>query len=73
MIFLSCPPVYYLPGTWGKCGHAIIPHGTYEGLPPQGQLAAIILILLITFTSWGVYTAFFNNKNLTDPWDDHDD
>ena len=64
MIFLSCPPVYHLPGTWGKCGHAIIPHGTYEGLPPQGQLAAIILILLITF---------FNNKNLADPWDDHDD
>ena len=55
MTFLSCPPVYTLPGTWTKC-NALIPH--YNADPN---------------TTLGIYKAFFNNKNLTDPWDDHDD
>ena len=52
----------------------MIGHGHYSGLPPQGQLVAIILILLFFITGYGVYMAFGPpNKNLTDPWDEHDD
>ena len=38
--FLSKPSVYTLPGTWEK--QPLIGHGNYSGLPPQGQLVAII-------------------------------
>ena len=49
-------------------------HGHYSGLPPQGQLIAIILILLFFITGYGIYMAFGPpNKNLTDPWDKHED
>ena len=69
--FLSKPSVYLLPGTWEK--QPLIPHGHYLGLPPQGQLVAIILMLLIFVTGYGIYLAFGPAKeNLTDPWD-HDD
>jgi len=70
--FISKPSVYTLPGTWEK--QPLIGHGHYSGLPPQGQLVAIILALLFFVTVYGVYTAFGPpNKNLTDPWDEHDD
>ena len=69
MIFLSCPPVYTLPGTWTKC-NAIIPH--YNGVP-NTSLGISILVFLLILSGLGIYKAFFNNKNLTDPWDDHDD
>ena len=42
--FLSRPSVYTLPGTWEK--QPLIKHGNYAGLPPEGQIIAIILILL---------------------------
>ena len=38
MIFLACPPVYTLPGTWNdpekiaKCYDTLIPHGNFAGL-----------------------------------------
>ena len=52
----------------------MISHGHYAGLPPQGQLVAIILILLFFITGYGVYMAFGSpSKNLIDPWDEHDD
>ena len=70
--FLSRPSVYTLPGTWEK--QPLIKHGNYGGLPPEGQLVVIILILLLTVTGYGLYVAFGPpNKNLTDPWDEHDD
>jgi len=70
--FISKPSVYTLPGTWEK--QPLISHGHYPGLPPQGQLVAIILALLFFVTVYGVYIAFGPpNKNLTDPWDKHDD
>ena len=31
-LFLSCPPVYHLPGTWTKCEQPLIPHGNLQGL-----------------------------------------
>ena len=42
--FLSRPSVYTLPGTWEN--QPLIKHGNYAGLPPEGQIIAIILILL---------------------------
>ena len=68
-LLLSCPPVYTLPGTWTKC-NAIIPHYNADPNIPFGISILVILILLAGF---GVYRAFFNNKELADPWDDHDD
>ena len=79
MIFLACPPVYTLPGTWSdpekiaKCTETMIPHGSFSGLSPSGQFAAIIGITLMVLVGIGVYQAFFDNDNLTDPWDEHDD
>ena len=69
MIFISCPPVYTLPGTWTKC-NALIPH--YNADPNQ-TLGISLLVILVLITGFGVYRAFFNNKGLTDQWDEHDD
>ena len=54
--FLSNPPLYFHPTTWEK---PLIPHGHYEGLPPQGQLIAIILGLLLFLVGYGclLYTS----------------
>ena len=32
-----------------------------------------ILVILILLSGFGVYRGFFANKDLADPWDDHDD
>ena len=69
MIFLSCPPVYTLPGTWSK-SNAIIPHYNANPNVTFGISFVVIVVLLAAF---GVYKAFFANKGLADPWDDHDD
>ena len=72
MIFLSCPPVYHLPGTWTKCAGAIVPHGNFTGLPPEGQLVAVILILLAFLVGYGLYLTFGSgNEELRDPIDEH--
>ena len=68
-LLLSCPPVYTLPGTWTKC-NAIIPHYNANPNMTFGISVAVITVLLAGF---GVYKAFFNNKELADPWDDQDD
>ena len=76
MIFLACPPVYTLPGTWNdpdkiaKCNDTLIPHLT---LSPNITFGLSVLAILIILTGYGVYKGFFANQNLTDPWDDHDD
>ena len=68
-----------MPGTWNdpqkiaKCYDTIVPHGNYGGLSQSGQFAAIIGITLFALVSIGIYKAFFDNENLTDPWDEHDD
>ena len=68
-LLASCPPVYTLPGTWSKC-NALIPHYNANPNMTFGISVAVITVLLAAF---GVYKAFFNNKELADPWDDHDD
>ena len=65
MIFLSCPPVYTLPGTWTKC-NALIPHYNADPNVTLGISVAVITVLLAAF---GVYRGFFANKDLADPWD----
>ena len=47
--FLSRPSVYTLPGTWES--QPLIKHGNYAGLPPEGQIVVIILVLLLR-NSW---------------------
>ena len=68
-LFLSHPPLYFHPFTWEK---PLIPHGTYEGLPPQGQLIAIILGLLLFLVGYGIYLTFGAGKeDLKDAIDEH--
>ena len=76
MIFQACPPVYTLPGTWNnpdtiaKCNDTLIPHFTFN---PDYTFGISIAVITILLAGYGVYKGFFANKNLTDPWDDHDD
>ena len=65
----SCRPVYTLPGTWSKC-NALIPHYNAD---PNVTLAISLMVIVILLAGFGVYKGFFNNKDLRDPWDDHDD
>ena len=61
--------IIYQFGTWDK---PLIPHGTYEGLPPQGQLIAIILSLLLFLVGYGIYLTFGAGKeDLKDAIDEH--
>ena len=46
MIFLSCPPVYTLPGTWTKC-NAIIPHYNAD---PNYTFGISLLVILVLHT-----------------------
>ena len=48
----------------------IIPHLT---LDPDYTFGVSIAVITIMLAGYGVYKGFFANKNLTDPWDDHDD
>ena len=36
-------------------------------------LGISIVVITVLFIFYGVYKAFFDNKELADPWDDHDD
>ena len=50
----------------------MIPHGNYEGLPPEGQLIAVILGLLAFLVGYGLYLTFGSgNEELRDPIDEH--
>ena len=67
--FLSNPSLYFHPATWEK---PLISHGTYKGLPPQGQLIAIILGLLLFLVGYGIYLTFGAGKeDLKDAIDEH--
>ena len=69
MIFLSCPPVYHLPGTWTKCKDAIIPHGN---LDPKYGIIVVIVLLLFFLVGWGLYLTFGPGKEeLKDQIDEH--
>jgi len=41
MLFISCPPVYTLPGTWTKC-NALIPH--YNADPNQTLGISLLIV-----------------------------
>ncbi len=69
MIFLSCPPVYHLPGTWNECKGAIIPHGN---LDPKYGIIVVIVLLLFFLVGWGLYLTFGPGKEeLKDQIDEH--
>jgi|TARA_B100001996_G_scaffold370592_1_gene345073 hypothetical protein len=69
MMFLSCPPVYHLPGTWTKCKDAIIPHGN---LDPKYGIIVFFVLLLLFLVGWGLYLTFGPGKeDLKDQIDEH--
>lgn len=69
MLFLSCPPVYHLPGTWTKCKAPLINHLNLS--PDQGFILFIGLFLL-TLVGVGVYNTFGpGKKDLRDQIDEH--
>ena len=76
MIFLACPPVYTLPGTWNdpekidKWYDTLIQNLT---LNPNYTFGISIAVITILLAAYGVYKGFFANQDLADPWDDHDD
>ncbi len=68
-MFLSCPPVYHLPGTWTKCKDAIIPHGN---LDPKYGIIVFFVLLLLFLVGWGLYLTFGPGKeDLKDQIDEH--
>ena len=52
--FLSCPPVYTLPGTWTKC-NAIIPHANLGG---GAAFAFFFGLCILAFMLYGIYNTF---------------
>ena len=48
----------------------MIPH---YNVSPNITLPISIAVITILLAGFGVYKGFFDNKDLTDPWDYHDD
>ena len=42
-------------------------------LNPNITFPISIAVITVLLAGYGVYKGFFANKNLIDPWDDHDD
>ena len=61
MIFIACPPVYTLPGTWDdpekikRCQETLIPHLQLE--PETGFLVFVGLVVL-GLMIYGIYKTF---------------
>ena len=69
MLFLSCPPVYHLPGTWTECKTPLINH--LNLIPDQGFILFFGLLLL-TLVGVGLYNTFGpGKKDLRDQIDEH--
>ena len=50
----------------------LIPHGNYPGLPPQGQMLAIIIGLLLFLLGYGIYLTFGpGGEEFIDAIDEH--
>ena len=58
------------PEKIAKCNDTLIPHFTFN---PDYTFGISIAVITVLLAGYGVYKGFFANKNLTDPWDDHDD
>ena len=65
----SCPRVYTLPGRWTKCNANI----THYNADPNVTLGISIAVVTVLLAGFGIYKGVFDNKELADPWDDHDD
>lgn len=46
---------------------------THYNLDPNITFPISIAVITILLAGYGIYKGFFANKNLADPWDDHDD
>ncbi len=46
---------------------------THYNLDPDITFPISIAVITILLAGYGIYKGFFANKNLADPWDDHDD
>ena len=74
MTFLSCPPVYTLPGTWQKfdsetCKAYIIPHAHLQG---GAAFAVFIGLIALLFLVYGIYMTFGSGgKDLKDEIKEH--
>ena len=61
MIFLACPPVYTLPGTWNdpdkiaKCNDTLIPHFTFN---PDFTFGISIAVITILLAGYGVSVSY---------------
>ena len=73
-IFLSCPPVYTLPGTWQKfdpvtCKAYVIPIGHLQG---GAAFLVFIGVCVLALIGYGIYVTFgAGGKDLKDPIKDH--
>ncbi len=69
MLFLSCPPVYHLPGTWSECKTPLINH---LNLTPDQGFILFFGLLLLTLVGVGLYNTFGpGKKDLRDQIDEH--
>ena len=70
MIFLSNPPVYFLPGTWAKNSDGtLIPHGH---LSPGVGFGVFMGLLVVVLLIYGIYMTFGSGgKDLRDEIDEH--
>ena len=73
-LFLSCPPVYTLPGTWQKwdpetCKAYIIPIGHLQG---GAAFIVFIGVCVLALLGYGLYTTFGRGgKDLKDQIKEH--
>tara|TARA_R100001460_G_scaffold76618_1_gene117588 strand:- start:174 stop:491 length:318 start_codon:yes stop_codon:yes gene_type:complete len=72
MIFLSCPPVYHLPGTWTKCKEPLIHHGNLPGLSGDQMVIGVIIMCLGALVLYGLHLTFGGGRaNLKDQIKEH--
>ena len=75
MIFLSCPPIYHLPGTWidpeqiEKCNDTLIPH---MHLGQGAAFAVFVGLIVLSLLAYGIYMTFgAGGKDLRDEIKEH--
>ena len=61
-LFLSCPPVYHLPGTWTKCEQQLIPHGNLPGLTGDNLLIGAIVLVVFSAVLYGIHVTLGDEK-----------
>lgn len=61
-LFLSCPPVYHLPGTWTKCEQQLIPHGNLSGLTGDNLIIGAISLAVFSAVLYGIHVTLGDEK-----------